>query len=125
MPGIIPGTIIGSFAIHQTLLGWTTYKYDYETDELPNPRPTQPRKNEVKKWQLGHFFPQQIFLPGLGLVLYRKQTTKTSNQTEFSANTVILLLIIGDRGPFRAARYRRLEAGDLRAVSENKNAFHY
>ena len=25
-------------------LGWKTYKYYYETDELPNPRPTQPKK---------------------------------------------------------------------------------
>ena len=30
--------------IYQVLLGWTTCKYSYETDELPNPRPTQPKK---------------------------------------------------------------------------------
>ena len=30
------------FAIYQILFGWKTYKYYYETDELP---------------QLGHFFP--------------------------------------------------------------------
>ena len=33
------------YAIYQILLGWETYKYDYETDELTNPRPTQPKKN--------------------------------------------------------------------------------
>ena len=27
---------------------WKTYIKYYETDELPNPRPTQPKKNEVK-----------------------------------------------------------------------------
>ena len=32
------------FAIYQILLGWKTYKYCYETDELPNPRQTQPKK---------------------------------------------------------------------------------
>ena len=32
------------FAIYQILLGWKTYKYYHETDELPNPRPTQPKK---------------------------------------------------------------------------------
>ena len=26
------------------ILGWKIYKYHYETDELPNPRPTQPKK---------------------------------------------------------------------------------
>ena len=29
------------------------YKYDYETDELPNPRPTQPKKKIVEKRRLG------------------------------------------------------------------------
>ena len=43
----IPSTRV--FAIYQILLGWKTYKYYYETDELPNPRPTQPKeKNQVK-----------------------------------------------------------------------------
>ena len=32
------------FAIYQILWGWKRYKYYYETDELPNPRPTQPKK---------------------------------------------------------------------------------
>ena len=31
-------------AIHQILLGWKTHENYYETDELPNPRPTQPEK---------------------------------------------------------------------------------
>ena len=31
-------------AIYQILLGWKTYNYYHETDELPNPRPTQPKK---------------------------------------------------------------------------------
>ena len=30
------------------MLGWKTCKYDYETDELTNSRPTQPKKNWVK-----------------------------------------------------------------------------
>ena len=33
------------FAIYQIMLGWKTYKYYYETDELPNPSPTQPKEN--------------------------------------------------------------------------------
>ena len=37
------------FAIYQILLNFKTYRYHYETDELPNPRPTQPKKNQVKK----------------------------------------------------------------------------
>ena len=41
-------TTIRVFAMYQTLLGWKTckfyVKFYYETDELPNPRPTQPKK---------------------------------------------------------------------------------
>ena len=32
------------FAIYQILLGWKRCKYYCETDELPNPRPIQPKK---------------------------------------------------------------------------------
>ena len=31
-----------TFAIYQIMLGWKTYECYYDTDELPNPRPTQP-----------------------------------------------------------------------------------
>ena len=43
---VIPpnGHCIRVFAIYQMMLGWKTYKYYYETDELPNPRPSQPKK---------------------------------------------------------------------------------
>ena len=30
------------------MLGWKTHEYYYENDELPNPRPTKPKKNQVK-----------------------------------------------------------------------------
>ena len=32
------------FAMYQILLDWETHKYYYETVDLPNPRPTQPKK---------------------------------------------------------------------------------
>ena len=32
------------FAMYQILLGWKTYHCCHETDEPPNPRPTQPKK---------------------------------------------------------------------------------
>ena len=32
------------FVIYGIMLSWKTYEYYYETDELPNPRPTQPKK---------------------------------------------------------------------------------
>ena len=48
------------------MLGWKTFTYYYETDKLPNPRPTQPKKKYVKKVAFGPlcFFPQQIFFVG-------------------------------------------------------------
>ena len=44
---LVPTTLDGNgvFAIYQIMLGWKTCKYNHETDELPNPRPTHPKKN--------------------------------------------------------------------------------
>ena len=51
------------------LLGWKTYKYYYtESDELPNPRPTQPKNNQVKSGILATLSPQQIVFRGVGLI---------------------------------------------------------
>ena len=52
------------FAIYQILTG---------VGQHPQPKanPTQ-----EKTRHLGHFFPQQIYFCGLGLILYRKQTTR-------------------------------------------------
>ena len=56
------GLDIRMFAIYLTMLRWKTYKYYYETDELPNPR--------------------------LTLETDRK---KPSNPTKFSANALLLV----------------------------------
>ena len=45
---VIDIVVLRCFATYQILLAWKTCKHYYETDELPNPRPTQPKKNEVK-----------------------------------------------------------------------------
>ena len=66
------------FAIYQIMLGWETYKYYYETDELPNPRPTQPKKKRLKV-AFGPLFPT-VNKFWLGLVLHRKQTTRNLTQ---------------------------------------------
>ena len=50
------------FAIYQILLGWKTYPSKYfETDELPNPRPTQPKKIRLKV-AFGLLFPTEMNL---------------------------------------------------------------
>ena len=64
--------------------------------QLPNPRPTQPQKNQVKSGILGHFFPQQIFFRGLGLVLYRKQTTR--NPTQPNSPQTPITYQVSDKG---------------------------
>ena len=49
----------------------------------PSNSPTQgqPTKEKLgEKWHMGHFFPQQIVFRGLGLALYRKQTTRNLTQ---------------------------------------------
>ena len=51
------------FAIYQIVLGWKTYEYYCETDELPNPRPTQPKKKIAYKC---HFSHSKCFFVGFG-----------------------------------------------------------
>ena len=65
---------------YQIKLGWETHKYDHENVELPDPRPTQPKKNQVKSGIWATFSPQQMIFRGLGLDLYRKQTTRNLTQ---------------------------------------------
>ena len=54
-------------------------KYYYETDELPNPRPTQHPKKRLKV-AFGTFFPTANNFRGLGLTLFRKQITGNPTQ---------------------------------------------
>ena len=59
--------LIRVFAFCQVLLGWKTYKYYYETDELPNPRSTQPKKNWVKSGTWATFSLSKLFFVGWDL----------------------------------------------------------
>ena len=83
----------GVFAIYQILLGWKTRKYCYETVELPNPRPTQPKKNQVKSgiWAT---FPHGKYFSWVGVGSIQETDYNKPNPTKLCANT---LLIIGDR----------------------------
>ena len=69
--------IITVFVIYQSLLGWKTYKYCYETDELPNPRPTQPKKNEVKSGNWATFVHSKHLFRGLGLIFMGNRLQET------------------------------------------------
>ena len=78
------------YSIYQIMMGWKTYKHDYEPDELPNPRPTRPKKKQVKIGVWAAFPPrQQILFRGLGLILCRKQTTRKPKPTKYSATTLL------------------------------------
>ena len=86
-------TILGCLRCY-TKLCWAgnAHKCYYETDELPNPRPTQPKKNWVKSGVWATFSHSKRVFRGLGLVLYRKRTTRNltqpnSLQTPYSQRT--------------------------------------
>ena len=80
--------------IYQILLGWETYKYYYETVELPNPRPTQPkpRKNRLKV-AFGPLFPtsDNFWWAGIGFVW--ETDYKKPNPSNSSANPLIGLVL--------------------------------
>ena len=53
--------------IYQILLGWKTYKYYDEIDELPNPRPTQSLVKLEKKGGVGPLFPTANIFSWVGI----------------------------------------------------------
>ena len=60
------------FAIYHIMLGWNTDEYYcHETDELPNPRPTEPKKIRLKV-SFGPRFPTTNVFRESGLILYLK-----------------------------------------------------
>ena len=62
----------------------------------PNPRPTQPKKNEVKKWHLGNFFPTaNIFFAGWDwfYIVNRLQETKPNQILHKLPNNTVLCVI--------------------------------
>ena len=81
------------------------HKCYYETDELPNPRPTQPKENEVKSSVWATFFAQQIIFRGLGLISCRKQTTRNPTQPNQILET---FRKVRNRRPNRQKNLRKL-----------------
>ena len=63
------------FAFLPNYVGLENIRIFCETDELPNPGPNQPKKIRLKVAVWPHFHTTNYFR-GLGLILYRKQTTK-------------------------------------------------
>ena len=82
------------FPIYQTMLGYKTCKYYYETDELiRDPRPTQPKKKSGQKWRLGHFFPQQNTFSWVRTDFITWETDyKKPNPTKLCANTLSTII---------------------------------
>ena len=52
------------FAIYLIMLGWKTCKFYYETEELANPRPTQPKKTQVESGIWVTFSHSEYFFVG-------------------------------------------------------------
>ena len=72
------------FAIYQSLLGWKTYNHYYETDEVPNPRPTQiQEKKKARSGIWATFSPQQVKISwgGIDFTLGNRLQEAQPNQT--------------------------------------------
>ena len=67
--------LLGCWRYTKLCLGWKTCEYYSETDELPNPR-----KISFKSGIWATFSRSKYFVRGLGMVLYRKQTTRNLTQ---------------------------------------------
>ena len=74
------------FAIHQIMLSIHMLLRNRRTPQ-PKANPTQTKSRS--KWQLGHFFPQQIPFSWVRIGLYRKQTTRNLTKTKLSTNTLL------------------------------------
>ena len=77
------------FATYQVLLGWKTYEYCYETEELPEGKPNLRKISFEKKRHLGHFFPTANIFSWVGIYFIRETNRNKPNRTKFSANTVL------------------------------------
>ena len=73
--------------MYQILFDWKACKNHTETDELPNPKPTQPKTNEVKSGHLGHFFPTANSFSRVGIGFMLETDYKQPNSPKFSVNT--------------------------------------
>ena len=83
------GPYIKVFTIYQIMLGWKTSKHYNHTDELPNPRPTQPQEKRVSSGVWTTFSPQQTFFPWVGVGVIWETDYRTPNPTQSSANTLL------------------------------------
>ena len=78
------------FAICQILLGRKTCKYYYETDELPNPRRTQPKKKWVEGGIRATFSHSIYFFVGWARLHIGSRTTRNSTQLNFPQTSYVL-----------------------------------
>ena len=74
------------------MLGWKACTSYYETDELPNPRPTQPPKNLVESGTWATFSHSKYFFVGWDWSYIGNTDYKKPNPTKLSANTLLCCL---------------------------------
>ena len=73
------------------MLGWKAHKHYYETDELPNPRPTQPNKIRLKV-AFGPLFPTAYIFWWVWIDFIWETDYKKVNPTKFCGNSTLYIL---------------------------------
>ena len=74
------------FAIYQILLGRKTCtRQSLRHRQTPQPK-VDPTQGKLRFKVSGHFFPQQTFFRGLGLISYSKQTATNPTQPNYPLN---------------------------------------
>ena len=92
---------LGCFRFTKLYLGWKTHTYYYETDELPNRRPTQPKKNKRLKVAFGPLFSHSKYffvcrdLVYIGKTLHETQRNQIirKHPTSYLAKGVFYVII--------------------------------
>ena len=77
------------FTIYKIVLGWRTSKCYDETDELPNPRPTEPKIKQVTSGVWATFFPTANIFSRVGIDVIKK----TRSVSDVSRSLQILIYI--------------------------------
>ena len=96
-----------------------TYANFYETVEnSPTQGQLNPRKKYDKKWHLGHFFPQQIFFRGSGLVYITRNLTQP-NYPQTPYYWVAVVLWCGPRMTFCYGRGKALSVTYFRSTKHS------
>ena len=86
-------------AIYQIMLGWKTHEHYHETDEIPIPRPTQPKKKQVKSGIWATFSHSKMIFAGWDWFYMGNRIQENKPDQIIRKHGNVLASVYGGRSP--------------------------